>query len=115
MDEEIAQKLRRSGKPIVVVMNKLDNSKQEDMMIPDAYALGFDEVVGSSAEHNTGFGEMMDYVAAKLVTDEFDDKDDEIRVALVGRPNVGKSTLLNNILNKNSNCFFMIYSGFILL
>lgn len=95
MDEEIAQKLRRSGKPIVVVMNKLDNSKQEDMMIPDAYALGFDEVVGTSAEHNTGFGEMMDYVAAKLVTDEFDDKDDEIRVALVGRPNVGKSSLLN--------------------
>ena len=95
MDEEIAQKLRKSGKPVIVVMNKLDNSRQEDMMIADAYALGFDEVVGTSAEHNTGFGDMMDYVAAKLTSDEFEDEDDEIRVALVGRPNVGKSSLLN--------------------
>ncbi|MEG1603023.1 MAG: ribosome biogenesis GTPase Der [Cloacibacillus sp.] len=96
MDEEIALKLRKSGKPIVVVMNKLDNLRQEETMMADAYALGFDEVAATSAEHNTGFGEMMDYVVDKLVSEEFDDKDDEIRVALVGRPNVGKSSLLNS-------------------
>ncbi len=96
MDEEIALKLRKSGKPIVVVMNKLDNLRQEETMMSDAYALGFDEVAATSAEHNTGFGEMMDYVVDKLVSEEFDDKDDEIRVALVGRPNVGKSSLLNS-------------------
>ena len=94
-DEEIAHKLRRSGKPVVVVMNKLDNEKQEDAMLGEAYGLGFDEVVASSAEHNTGFGEMLDFVTSKLESEEFDSDDGEIRVTLVGRPNVGKSSLLN--------------------
>ncbi len=94
-DEEIAHKLRRSGKPVVVVMNKLDNEKQEDAMLGEAYGLGFDEVVASSAEHNTGFGEMLGFVTSKLESEEFDSDDGEIRVTLVGRPNVGKSSLLN--------------------
>lgn len=94
-DEEIAHKLRRSGKPVVVVMNKLDNEKQEDAMLGEAYGLGFDEVVASSAEHNIGFDEMLDFVVSKLESEEFDTDDDEIRVTLVGRPNVGKSSLLN--------------------
>ena len=64
-------------------------------MIGEAYGLGFDEVVGVSAEHNTGFNELMDIVASKLEDDEFDEDSDEIRVTLVGRPNVGKSSLLN--------------------
>ena len=94
-DEEIAHKLRRSGKPVVVVMNKLDNEKQEDAMLGEAYGLGFDEVVASSAEHNVGFDEMLDFVVSKLESEEFDTDDDEIRDTLVGRPNVGKSSLLN--------------------
>ena len=94
-DEEIAHKLRRSGKPVVVVMNKLDNEKQEDAMLGEAYGVGFDEVVAYSAEHNTGFGEMLDFVTSKLESEEFDSDDGEIRVTLVGRPNVGKSSLLN--------------------
>lgn len=94
-DEEIAHKLRRSGKPVVVAMNKLDNEKQEDAMLGEAYGLGFDEVVASSAEHNTGFGEMLDFITSKLESEEFDSDDGEIRVTLVGRPNVGKSSLLN--------------------
>lgn len=94
-DEEIAHKLRRSGKPVVVVMNKLDNEKQEDAMLGEAYGLGFDEVVASSAEHNTGFGEMLDFITSKLESEEFESDDGEIRVTLVGRPNVGKSSLLN--------------------
>ncbi len=94
-DEEIAHKLRRSGKPVVVVMNKLDNEKQEDAMLGEAYGLGFDEVVATSAEHNVGFGEVLDFVVSKLESEEFASDDDEIRVTLVGRPNVGKSSLLN--------------------
>ncbi|WP_455598780.1 ribosome biogenesis GTPase Der [Cloacibacillus sp.] len=94
-DEEIAHKLRRSGKPVVVVMNKLDNEKQEDAMLGEAYGLGFDEVVAASAEHNTGFDDMLDFITAKLESEEFDSDDGEIRVTLVGRPNVGKSSLLN--------------------
>ena len=79
----------------VVAMNKLDSQNLEDAMIGEAYGLGFDEVVGVSAEHNTGFNELMDIVASKLEDDEFDEDSDEIRVTLVGRPNVGKSSLLN--------------------
>ncbi|MDO5116285.1 MAG: ribosome biogenesis GTPase Der [Synergistaceae bacterium] len=95
MDEEIAHKLRKSGKPVVVVMNKLDNARQEDTMLGEAYGLGFDEVVAASAEHNVGFDEMLDFVVAKFESEEFKENDDEIRVTLVGRPNVGKSSLLN--------------------
>ncbi len=94
-DEEIAHKLRRSGKPVVVVMNKLDNEKREDAMLGEAYGLGFDEVVAASAEHNVGFGEVLDFVVSKLESEEFASDGDEIRVTLVGRPNVGKSSLLN--------------------
>ncbi|MDO4988088.1 MAG: ribosome biogenesis GTPase Der [Synergistes sp.] len=94
-DEDIAQKLRRSGKPVIVAMNKLDNEKQEDTMIGEAYALGFDDVFATSAEHYTGIREMLDCAAEKISDDDFEDSSDEIRVTLVGRPNVGKSSLLN--------------------
>lgn len=94
-DTEIAQKLRRSGLPVVVAMNKLDSDKQEDAMIGEAWGLGFDDVVGVSAEHNTGIAEMLDIVASKIESGETAGSIDEIRVALVGRPNVGKSSLFN--------------------
>ncbi|MEG1501901.1 MAG: ribosome biogenesis GTPase Der [Synergistaceae bacterium] len=98
MDIEIAQKLRRSGKPVVVAMNKLDNLKQEEERLYEAYSLGFEHVIATSAEHNNGFDEIMDVVASYLNDEhEFEDLSDEIRVTLVGRPNVGKSSLLNAI------------------
>ncbi|MCE5201662.1 MAG: ribosome biogenesis GTPase Der [Synergistaceae bacterium] len=96
MDEEIALKLRRGGKPVILVMNKLDNSKQEEIMLSEAYSLGFDTVIAASAEHNTGFYDVLDAVVAKLPADEdIESEGDDIRVTLVGRPNVGKSSLLN--------------------
>jgi len=95
-DEEIAQKLRRSGKPVIVAMNKLDSSKLEEQAIYDAYSLGFDPVIATSAEHNTGFGDVLDAVIEALPKDDdFEAEEDDIRVTLVGRPNVGKSSLLN--------------------
>ncbi|MGD9640291.1 MAG: ribosome biogenesis GTPase Der, partial [Synergistaceae bacterium] len=97
MDKDIALKLRKGGKPVVVAMNKLDNQKQEDEMLYEAYSLGFDTVIATSAEHNTGFDEIFDAVVAKLPPDDFESEEDDVRVALVGRPNVGKSSLLNAI------------------
>lgn len=94
-DEEISNKLRRSGKHVVVAMNKLDNTKMEDAMLGEAYSLGFDDVVPVSAEHNTGFTELMDVVVSRLESEYPEENADEIRVTLIGRPNVGKSSLLN--------------------
>lgn len=96
MDEEIAVKLRKSGKPVILAMNKLDSAKQEDNMLYEAYTLGFDQVIATSAEHNSGFNEVLDAVVEILPKDEdFESETDDIRVTLVGRPNVGKSSLLN--------------------
>lgn len=95
MDRDIAGKLRRGGKPVIVLMNKLDNSKLEEAMLPEAYALGFDDVIPASAEHNMGFYDLLDVVAARLPDDDIDAEEDDIRVAIVGRPNVGKSSLFN--------------------
>ncbi|MDO5563358.1 MAG: ribosome biogenesis GTPase Der [Synergistaceae bacterium] len=96
MDEDIAQKLRKSGKPVVVAMNKLDSTKQEEATLYEAYSLGFDSVIATSAEHNSGFDEVLDAIVASLPKDEdFESETDDIRVTLVGRPNVGKSSLLN--------------------
>ena len=98
MDEEIALKLRKSGKPVIVAMNKLDSSKLEDKTLYEAYTLGFDDVIATSAEHNIGFDEVMDAVVEKLPKEnDFESESDDIRVTLVGRQNVGKSSLLNAI------------------
>jgi len=95
-DTDIALKLRRSGKPVVVAMNKLDSTKQEENMLYEAYSLGFDDVIATSAEHNSGFDELLSAVISKLPEEEdFESNEDDIRVALVGRPNVGKSSLFN--------------------
>lgn len=96
VDEDIAQKLRKSGKPVIVLMNKLDSPKLEERTIHEAYSLGFDCVVATSAEHNIGFSETMDLIVEHIPAEEaFDSEEDDIRVTLVGRPNVGKSSLLN--------------------
>lgn len=95
MDEDIAQKLRRSGKPVILAMNKLDNLKQEEKMLYEAYSLGFDNVVATSAEHNTGVDDVLDAIVTKLPPEDIESEEDDIRVAIVGRPNVGKSSLLN--------------------
>lgn len=98
MDQQIALKLRKSGKPVILAMNKLDNLKQEEAMLFEAYALGFDTVIATSAEHNKGFDEIQDVLVTLLPEEtEIEESSDEIRVTLVGRPNVGKSSLFNAV------------------
>ena len=95
-DESVAHLLRRSRKPVVVAVNKLDDLKHE-VHVADAYSLGFEHVVGVSALHKRNLEDLLDLLAGLLPDEEEHRDEDEIRLAIVGRPNVGKSSLLNRL------------------
>ena len=95
-DEDVAMKLRKSGKPVVLAVNKLDNYDPEKLF--EFYNLGLGEPFGISAEHGTGIGDLLDEVTAKFdELGEFEE-DDSVKIAVVGKPNAGKSSLCNKIL-----------------
>ncbi len=95
MDEDVAMLLRRTSKPVIVVANKLDDLKHDEM-IYEAYGLGFEKVIGISALHKRNIYELCDLILENLPEEEIDAQDEkEIRVAIVGRPNVGKSSIVN--------------------
>lgn len=96
-DETIASMLRRTGKPVVLAVNKVDSEKQE-MEIYDFYALGLGDPLGISAVNHLSFGELLDAVTATFPASEERDEEAPIRAAIIGRPNVGKSTLINSLL-----------------
>jgi GTPase len=99
-DEDIANILRKANKPVLVAANKLDHMTQEDDVY-EFYTLGLGEVIGLTAIHGKGSGDLLDRIVesfADAPTVDFDAEDDTLRIAIVGRPNVGKSSLLNKIL-----------------
>lgn len=95
-DIEVASYLRKTTKPIIIAANKLDNN--ELALIADFYELGIGNVVGVSAEQAMGIGDLLDEVIAELPKVEEEDNSDTINVAIVGKPNAGKSSITNKIL-----------------
>ena len=100
-DEDVAHMLRRSHKPIILAVNKCDNVGQTPMELYEFYNLGFDEVMPISSVHGHGTGDLLDAVCAHLDFSETVVEEDRIPVAIIGRPNVGKSSLTNRILGEN--------------
>ena len=98
-DHEIADWLRRMNRPVLLVATKVDDPRHEERPeMYEAYALGFGEPQPVSAEHARGITELEDAVEARLPPEEEDLDEDAITVAIVGRPNAGKSSLLNAIV-----------------
>lgn len=100
LDEELAKMLRSVGKPVFVVANKADTAKVADLA-GEFHRFGYDDVFPVSAEHGLGMGDLMDAVMEKLPpVEERKWKPREIAVAIIGRPNVGKSSLINKMLGQ---------------
>lgn len=96
-DEIIASMLRKTGKSVVLCVNKVDSTNQE-MDVYEFYSLGLGDPVPVSAVNRLGFGDLLDKISEGFPEIEVDDSPDIIRTAIVGRPNVGKSTLINSLL-----------------
>ena len=100
-DQDVATILRKSGKPVALAVNKCDST---GLVNPDAfefYSLGIGDLFETSAVHGHGTGDLLDWVLENIPdTQDEEEDDDVIKVAIVGKPNVGKSSLLNRILGE---------------
>jgi GTP-binding protein len=103
-DEEIAKRLHAAGHPVVLALNKTDDRRAHRQLL-DFYGLGFETAFEISAEHGDGVYELLEYIVGRLPSGlpppaASDDEDREIAIAVVGRPNVGKSSLVNRLVRE---------------
>ena len=100
-DEDMATMLRKSGKPVALAVNKCDSVGPTNPDVYEFYGLGIGDLFETSAVHGHGTGDLLDWVLANIPEDSGEEEDsDLIKVAIVGKPNVGKSSLLNRILGE---------------
>ena len=100
-DQDVATMLRKSRKPVCLAVNKCDSIGLVNPDVFEFYSLGIGDLFETSAVHGHGTGDMLDWVLANIPEDDSEDEDDDvIKVAIVGKPNVGKSSLTNQILGE---------------
>jgi GTPase len=99
IDSDLARTLRKARKPIVLVVNKIDHDKH-DSLAAEFDSLGFEKIVSISAEHNRGIAELLDQIEQLLpaISDQQSAISNSLSIAIIGRPNVGKSSLINTIV-----------------
>lgn len=101
-DSKVADMLRRSGKPIVLAVNKVDSFQKYGNDVYEFYNLGIGEPLGVSAASRLGIGDLLDEVAKHFRAEQLEETDDDRpRVAIVGKPNVGKSSIINKLIGAN--------------
>ena len=97
-DKKVAEILHKSSKKVIVVVNKIDNDKKKENLY-NYYELGFSDLVAVSASHNIGFDGLLNTITSDL-PEEVKEEDSSLKFCIIGRPNVGKSSLINAILNE---------------
>ena len=102
-DKEIALMLQKSKKPIILVCNKVDSFERDQNDIYEFYNLGIGDPVPMSATNAKGIGDVLDVIYDNLPETDGEDDDERIKVAVIGKPNVGKSSLINKILGEERN------------
>jgi len=101
-DFSVATMLRKSGKPVILVVNKVDNFDKYSADVYEFYNLGIGDPIPISASSKLGIGDMLDRVLNEFnTTDEEEEEDDRPKIAIIGKPNVGKSSLINRITGEN--------------
>ena len=100
LDEDVATILRKRDKKVVVAVNKIDNYIKDQDKILEFYSLGFEDVIGMSAEHKTNLGDLLDAIVDKFPNKKNKEVAEGLSIAVLGRPNAEKSSLVNKLLNE---------------
>ncbi len=100
LDEDVMVVLRNHNKPIVLAVNKIDDVAKHSELIYEFYGMGFETVIPVSAEHTKNIGDLMDAVVANFERVEEEPEPEGLKIAVIGRPNAGKSSLVNRIMGE---------------
>ena len=101
-DSKVADMLRKSGKPVVLAVNKVDSIQKFGNDVYEFYNLGIGDPIPVSAASRLGIGDLLDEVSKHFTLDQLEEEEDERpRVAIIGKPNVGKSSIINKLLGEN--------------